>query len=813
MTTTLSTILISGASEELTQRIEQLIRSQAELSLVKRVSPGAAINEEFKAKLIWIELESDPDSNIALLEQLIKSHPNSFFVVSKEDLEPELVKKAMQVGALDFLDHKGWAAQIRSVVRRIMAKEFGAKPAQSSAMSAASRGQSTRQSSWAQLNSLKVSPSTSGFRRVEPNKPTPQPQGTPAATPEPAAPPPPPPKAPEPEPEPEPEVVEREETEGEIEAAPVADEEAAAEGSDDEKSYAEQGEREYASEEQGYAQQGEHSSEEGYAEQSEYEKGYTEEDVEQAEGEYAGEEQGYAVAHGESAAEVQDFAEQPEAEYESQSETWAGHGAEEDGTGQESDAEDTGETAAESPLEEDGQSVLPEEGPEEIDTTSGAESEPEPATMPEVPPPKPAPAAKGRWDELDSIISQKSDDKEGAGKWGDLSSIPTPKAVQKDMSTTQATGKAASKWGDLDSIGIPAAKEAPASLEHDAAASAGGKWDDLDLIGGNKTAANEPAAPAASKWGDLDAIGSGQSANEPASPAKNKWGDLDAIGSGQSASEPASPARNKWGDLDSIGAPKPFKQDAPETGGGGAGKWGDLDSIQAKKADVEPAEGSSSNKWGSLDSIGSKGGGLKSNTRSFIKPKVDDQSAGAGNAAGKGAGATGNSKWGDLDAIGGGQPASESATTGGAGQWGELDAIGTPGAGKQVDEAGKWGNLNAIPTPKSEQTTSAQWANLDSIPTPKATPDVPTLIEGALPTSQATNEASQKWKSGMSSDLSTGARQVGEMRDKLKGRKFTFTIGWENVNIVIAVAIIASVGWLGTQFFTYPEPPAQAAGR
>jgi DNA-binding NarL/FixJ family response regulator len=849
VSTTLPTVLISGASEELTGRIEQLIRSQAELSLVESITPDAAYSETFKAKLVWVELESDPEGNVALLEHLIKEHPNTFFVVSKEDLEPELVKRAMQVGALDFLDHKGWAAQIRSVVRRIMAKEFGSKP---SVGGPATARQPSRQSSWGQLNSVKVQPNSTGFRRVEPNRaaaqqPTPQaaPKPAPAAParPAPVVPPPPPPP-----PEPEEEEV------AEVEAEAPYEEQPAYEDAADETAYAEPGEEvseesvEYTEQEEvAYAgEEGEYEGDVGYDNELPEEQAYA------PDADYTGDEVAYAEETGEeiayaqegeyaaeAAGEEQSFGE-PEAEYEP--------AEAEPQYQQEEEAESTAQTEVEPAVD-----LSPDQAePADDDTTSGGEQDDPPAA------PAAKPAPKGRWDDLDSIISKdapKAVEKKPASKWGELGSIQ-PK-VQKEVSAAASSDK---KWSDLDAIVAQKSDAEPASGAN--------KWADLDKIG---TSSSVPKAKeSGSKWGDLDKIGT-SSGDSPTAGGESNWGDLDKIGT-VSADSPPVDTGNKWGDLDSIGsAPKAFGK----TEGPSSSKWGDLDAIASKpKAPAEPAEGA--NKWGNLDSIGGKGGGsLKSNTRSFIKPKAPDENAaaaaakakwgdlaatpgqsgdenpaGAGGAGGAGLsgglaglGGAGSSKWGDLEAIGSGQPAAEpgAGTAPGAAKWGNLDAIQAPKAeadgasafknrfGKKTQqfdmpgavepsglaggaEESKWGgDLNSIPTPKNAEGAGAAWSNLDAIPTPKAEPTGPKLVEGALPKAVSVNEESKKWKSAMSTDLSTGAREMVQMRDKIKETKINVKLGWSQISIVLAVAIIASAGYLSVAFFTFPEPPPEQA--
>ena len=126
---TIPTVLVSDASNELTEKIENLIRSQPELSFISTVSFKEAKRGLPAARLIWLELESDPEGNLDDLASLIKANPDLAFIVSKESLDTNLVKRSMQIGALDFLDHKAWAAQIRGVIRRISSKDRSRGPA------------------------------------------------------------------------------------------------------------------------------------------------------------------------------------------------------------------------------------------------------------------------------------------------------------------------------------------------------------------------------------------------------------------------------------------------------------------------------------------------------------------------------------------------------------------------------------------------------------------------------------------------------------------------------------------------------------
>lgn len=896
MTTTLPTVLISGASEELTARIEQLIRGQAELSLVESVTPDVAESRDFKAKLVWVELESDPEGNVALLEKLIKAHPNTFFVVSKEDLDPELVKRAMQVGALDFLDHKGWAAQIRSVVRRIMAKEFGSKPTQ--AAGGLTSRQPARQSSWGALNSVKVQPNSGGFKRVEPNRPgaaQPAPTPKPAPAPIPAAPaavakpvPPPPPVV-------EPEVVEEAE---EVSEQP----------SYEEPAYAEPEEQGYEESEADFETGSDSNLAEGEYQQA-YENAGEGNDDPETTGEYAeaAAEREYA-AEGEYPTEGEYPAEgdyQQEGEYPAESEyqteaEYSNEEAPEDSNLASMDSspyEPASHSEADEPVDEE-IPVAPHDAEPELAAEEESETQPEPEPEAEAEP-EPVPAkfeappavkTKARWDDLDSLISKE-----------------TPKAP--------AEKKPASKWGELGNIQPKIQKETTSSDK---------KWSDLDAIVAPKSSGASDAPAAASKWGDLDAIGGLKSektesvGSEESVPAPSKWGDLDSISAGKAKdeAEPPEALESSWGDLDSIAsAPKAFGK--TETGPSSS-KWGDLNSIGAKPKD-EPVEPAS--KWGNLDSLGGKGGGggLKSNARSFIKPKTGDESPtktnsglgafadlglapgqpNAGSAGGgtgsagadepydpygmnpvstAGLGGTDASPAGGVGSVGGGGTAvggggglggslggsgaagglgkvpsggdvdsnpsafknrfgrktqnidlnttnpqdaltsgagggsNAPAAEGGPGKWGNLDAI---GGAAGTAAGGGYGDLNSIPTPKSAQEQSGgNWGSLEAIPTPRGPgdPSGPKLVEGALPKSRARNEASEKWKSGMGAELSEGQREFGELADKIKEKtavRVKVAAGWKQASVILAAALLASVGYLSIAFFTIPEPPAE----
>ncbi len=788
--TTLPTVLISGASEELTSRIEQLIRSQAELSFVSSVTPDqVSSSEDLKAKLIWIELESDPLGNLAVLEALIKSNPNTFFVVSKEDLEPDLVKRAMQIGALDFLDHKGWAAQIRSVIRRVMAKEYGSKPQTNSA------GRATPGSNWNQLNNLKIQTSSSTFRRVDATKSSVSRQ---------------------------PSESERELAFSQYEDEPVRE------------SLQEVVTDTYTTEE---IQESQEYSEGEQAQ--EYAEGYSEEEVQ-----YYYTEDGQLLYYTEDG---QAYTEDGQAyaglvysqdgqvwgpdgqllsgeEY-NQEETYVAEDAQseivpevwQETTGDGSEQEtDSPEGYSELPLgyTEDEQGYTTD-GPaeeipsqEEYEGSYGEESalglsgefkahhlrqleesgKFPAATLTDAPleepllPPEPdgdtaggtidEPPEKARWGELDSIISTpKSEGKKAGNKWADLDSIATKQKSEKE---------ATSKWGELDALSKPASTAKTTEPTS--------KWGDLDAI----AASGQTQEDTGSTWTESEEIGSEVSVDIGIQSSSN-WSELGEITASSGA---IGSTANQWGDLDSISTVEPSESKA-------AGKWGELDAIGSKSAKTsfpkgeapEGAQRKASGKWGELDSIHAKSPGndpqpavvnkFTRKTQNVELPKIPD----AEPTADKESGPTDAKKWGNLDEI-----ASPRKVLG--------------------PEESKWGNLDSIPTPgKKVQEPTAAWAgDLDTIPTPKAGSGPvtgPALVEGALPIGQAQSTEASKWKMGMSTDMSSGAREVGAMRDKLKDSITPVKISWGKLHWVVAAVVLASQLYLVFSFCNYPTPPAE----
>jgi DNA-binding NtrC family response regulator len=77
-------------------------------------------------KVIWIELAPDPDKGLALLGVLRERYPKVHYLVSYDTLQADLVKTAMQLGAVEYLDPQGAANLLPGAIARISSKEESA---------------------------------------------------------------------------------------------------------------------------------------------------------------------------------------------------------------------------------------------------------------------------------------------------------------------------------------------------------------------------------------------------------------------------------------------------------------------------------------------------------------------------------------------------------------------------------------------------------------------------------------------------------------------------------------------------------------
>jgi DNA-binding NtrC family response regulator len=128
LTLNLPTLVVCDSTAEKRKEIEELVQSQPALTYLNTVSRINASQEitDQSAKLVWLELDPEPDEGIALLTDWKSQHSPIHFLVSYQTLNADLVKASMHAGAIDFLDAGTWQEQLPDVVTRVIAKEKAA---------------------------------------------------------------------------------------------------------------------------------------------------------------------------------------------------------------------------------------------------------------------------------------------------------------------------------------------------------------------------------------------------------------------------------------------------------------------------------------------------------------------------------------------------------------------------------------------------------------------------------------------------------------------------------------------------------------
>src|ERR1700732_2385410 len=96
----LPTLVVCDSTDEKRKEIEELVHSQPALTYlntVSRTDAGQEISDQ-SAKLVWLELDPEPDAGIALLTDWKGQHPSIHFLVSYQTLNADLVKASMHSG-------------------------------------------------------------------------------------------------------------------------------------------------------------------------------------------------------------------------------------------------------------------------------------------------------------------------------------------------------------------------------------------------------------------------------------------------------------------------------------------------------------------------------------------------------------------------------------------------------------------------------------------------------------------------------------------------------------------------------------------
>ncbi len=123
----LPTIVVCDDAEKLHQ-IDTLIKSQPELVLLGTIEPEQAHQQAIPQgiKITWIELAPEPQKALALLGELKEKYPGMHFLVSHDTLQADLVKSAMQLGAIEYLDTQSAPTLLPEAIKRITVKEQSA---------------------------------------------------------------------------------------------------------------------------------------------------------------------------------------------------------------------------------------------------------------------------------------------------------------------------------------------------------------------------------------------------------------------------------------------------------------------------------------------------------------------------------------------------------------------------------------------------------------------------------------------------------------------------------------------------------------
>jgi DNA-binding NtrC family response regulator len=115
----LPTIVICDDTSKLKQ-IENLIASRPELVFLASINRQAARQPlQPGIKVVWIELSPDPQRGLQLLGELKKSYPQMNFLVSYDEMKSDLVKTAMHLGAVEYLDAEGASKLLSEALKRI----------------------------------------------------------------------------------------------------------------------------------------------------------------------------------------------------------------------------------------------------------------------------------------------------------------------------------------------------------------------------------------------------------------------------------------------------------------------------------------------------------------------------------------------------------------------------------------------------------------------------------------------------------------------------------------------------------------------
>ena len=120
---TVSTLLVCDDSSK-TGNLETLINSRSELKLTSS-TPAASATERIMQEhpsLVWIELSPEPAKGLSVLAELREKFPSTQFLVSYDTLKADLIKSAMQLGAVEYIDPDSADRLLPDAIERIIVK-------------------------------------------------------------------------------------------------------------------------------------------------------------------------------------------------------------------------------------------------------------------------------------------------------------------------------------------------------------------------------------------------------------------------------------------------------------------------------------------------------------------------------------------------------------------------------------------------------------------------------------------------------------------------------------------------------------------
>jgi DNA-binding NarL/FixJ family response regulator len=193
-------LLVCDGGESKQATLEGLVKNEPGLKYIATVSMQegtTAVERAVKvgAKLIWIDLDEEPVEGLNLLAETRKLHPALNVIVSRSQLDPDMVRAALQLGALDFLDSARAAQQLNVVVENLKTGQNGsqtnstisqtaapAAPAQAAAPQPAPQAGGSR---WGDLDSIPTPGATAAPAPAPAPQPAPMPQPAQMAPPQP----------------------------------------------------------------------------------------------------------------------------------------------------------------------------------------------------------------------------------------------------------------------------------------------------------------------------------------------------------------------------------------------------------------------------------------------------------------------------------------------------------------------------------------------------------------------------------------------------------------------------------------------------